>query len=123
MSKRKGGEPSPGRPVRGSQTGRPIMAALDLLGRRWILRIVWELHQQPDGFRALRTRCDGMSSSVLAIRLTELSTAGLAEATDGRYHLTPLGADLVDSMRPILDWSARWAETLSGEPGSPGHGR
>ena len=29
--------------VRGSQSGRPIMALLDLLGRRWSLRIIWEL--------------------------------------------------------------------------------
>ena len=27
------------RSVRGSRTGRPIMALLDLLGRRWSLRI------------------------------------------------------------------------------------
>jgi len=35
--------PRPGRVVRGSATGRPLMAALDLLGRRWALRILWEL--------------------------------------------------------------------------------
>ena len=29
--------------VRGSRTGRRIMALLDLLGRRWTLRILWEL--------------------------------------------------------------------------------
>ena len=27
--------PRPGQPVRGSRTGRPVMALLDLLGRRW----------------------------------------------------------------------------------------
>ena len=35
--------PVPGRKVRGSQTGRPLMAAFDLLGRRGVLRILWEL--------------------------------------------------------------------------------
>jgi DNA-binding HxlR family transcriptional regulator len=33
------------RRVRGSRTGRPVMALLDLLGRRWTLRIVWELRE------------------------------------------------------------------------------
>ena len=33
------------RSVRGSRTGRPIMALLDLLGRRWSLRIIWELRE------------------------------------------------------------------------------
>src|SRR5207237_3071394 len=57
--------PKPGRPVRGSRTGRPIMALLDLLGRRWALRILWEARHGPLSFRALRERCDGMSPSVL----------------------------------------------------------
>jgi DNA-binding HxlR family transcriptional regulator len=35
--------PRPGEPVRGSATGRPLIAALDLFGRRWSLRIIWEL--------------------------------------------------------------------------------
>ena len=51
------------------------MAALDLLGRRWALRLLWELRGGPVGARALRERCDGMSSSVLYERLTELRTA------------------------------------------------
>ena len=35
--------PLPRRRVRGSATGRPIMALLDLLGRRMTGRILWEL--------------------------------------------------------------------------------
>lgn len=35
--------PRPGVPVRGSTSGRQIMALLDILGRRWVLRIFWEL--------------------------------------------------------------------------------
>src|SRR6185436_20644032 len=64
--------PRPGRPVRGSTTGRPLMAALDLLGRRWTLRILWELRDGPVGFRDLQARCDAMSPSVLHQRLNEL---------------------------------------------------
>ena len=37
----------PGRPVRGSRTGRPVMALLDLLGRRWTLRVLSELRDGP----------------------------------------------------------------------------
>src|SRR5205823_7254699 len=57
------------RAVRGSATGRPLMAALDLLGRRWALRILWELTDGPRGARELRQRCDAMSPSVLYQRL------------------------------------------------------
>ena len=65
----------PGRPVRGSTTGRPLMAVLDLIGRRWTLRILWELRDGPQGARALRDRCDAMSPSVLYQRLAELGRA------------------------------------------------
>ena len=107
------GTPTPGRPVRGSTTGRPVMAALDLLGRRWALRIIWELHRggAPLGFRDLQRRCDDMSSSVLSTRLTELREAGITTAAPAStWQLTPLGDDLVIAMQPLLAWSRTWAE-------------
>ena len=67
---------------RGSTTGRPLMAALDLFGRRWVLRIMWELRDEPLGFRPLQRRRDGMSSSVLGQRLTELGKVALVGRTD-----------------------------------------
>jgi DNA-binding HxlR family transcriptional regulator len=100
----------PGSPVRGSRTGRPIMAALDLLGRRWCLRVLWELRDEPLGFRALRQRCDAMSTSVLRQRLVELLEAGLVDQDDEqRYRLTRLGAELSIALQPLLRWSDRWA--------------
>jgi DNA-binding HxlR family transcriptional regulator len=42
------------RAVRGSRSGRPIMVLLDLLGRRWSLRILWELRDNALTARALR---------------------------------------------------------------------
>ncbi len=87
------------------------MAALDLLGRRWSLRLLWELRAGPLGARALRQRCDGMSSSVLYDRLTELGEAGLiAKDEAGDYTLTTLGADLGSALNPLDRWSQRWAE-------------
>ena len=47
----------PGLPARGSKSGLPIMALLDLLGRRWALRLVWELRDGGQSFRALQERC------------------------------------------------------------------
>ena len=87
--------PRPGRVVRGSATGRPLMAALDLLGRRWALRILWELTDGPRGARELRQRCDAMSPSVLYQRLEDLQEAGLLRQTDDqRYELTEIGRAL-----------------------------
>jgi DNA-binding HxlR family transcriptional regulator len=107
--------PAPGRPVRGSSTGRPLMAALDLFGRKWALRILWELHGGAIGFRPLQQRCDNMSSSVLRQRLIELGDAGLvAQNEDGRYELTVLGREAHEALRPLARWSDRWASRLEG---------
>lgn len=86
------------------------MAALDLLGRRWSLRIVWELRDGAVGARALRERCDGMSPSVLYERLGELTEARLvAQTDDQRYELTDIGQALHAAIEPLDRWSRRWA--------------
>ncbi|KAB8190610.1 transcriptional regulator [Nonomuraea phyllanthi] len=110
--------PRPGVPVRGSASGRPVMAALDLLGRRWTMRILWELSHAPAGFRELQRRCERMSSSVLSTRLDDLTAARLAALHDDGYRLTPLGRDLVEALAPLSAWSRRWAEEMGDAPPS-----
>jgi DNA-binding HxlR family transcriptional regulator len=89
------------------------MAALDLLGRRWTLRVLWELRSEPLGFRELQRRCDGMSSSMLAERIGELVELRLVGRTDdGRYALTPLGRDLGRTLGPLDAWAQLWAAEL-----------
>lgn len=105
--------PRPGKPVRGSTTGRPIMAAMDLLGRRWSLRVIWELRDGPVGARALLARCAGLSSSVLYQRLGELTASGLTAATDAGYELTPTGRALGTALGPLDEWATEWAAALT----------
>ena len=70
--------------VRGSRTGRPIMVLLDLLGRRWTLRIVWELREA---------------------RLVQLDEAV-------GYRLTSLGEELLRLLLPLHVWSEKWAKAI-----------
>ena len=100
--------PKPGGRVRGSRTGRPIMALFDLLGRRWTLRLLWELRSGAESFRALQSRCDGMSPSVLNQRLAELREAGVVGRDDDGYRLTAEGQELLRAMAPLSRWAARW---------------
>ena len=96
--------------MRGSRTGRPIMALLDLLGRRWVLRILWELQHGPLSFAELRNRCDAMSPSVLNLRLAELRETGIVALRDeGGYVITTDGRSLFASLAPLQDWATRWA--------------
>jgi DNA-binding HxlR family transcriptional regulator len=96
--------------VRGSRTGRPIMVLLDLLGRRWTLRIVWELREAPRRFRELQDSI-GASPTIINTRLAELREAELVELDpDSGYRLTALGEELLQLMRPLHVWSEKWAK-------------
>ena len=106
--------PTPGRPVRGSRTGRPIMALLDLLGRRWVLRIMWELRTDAAGFRELQLRCGQMSPSVLSQRLQELRRAEVIEVLHEQYRLTAEGRELLAVLAPLSAWAKRWAQRTGG---------
>ena len=87
------------------------MALLDLLGRRWALRVLWELRDEPVGtFRELKGRCGDISSSVLAQRLRELTAAGIVARTNDGYALTADGSGLLRSLAPIDRWATQWAE-------------
>ena len=103
--------PKPGRRVRGSATGRPVMVLLDLLGRRWALRVIWELREEKRlNFRELE-QATGASPSVLNTRLTELRESGIILHDDGTgYGLTPLGTDLLARLMPLHDWADIWAK-------------
>jgi DNA-binding HxlR family transcriptional regulator len=104
-----------GRPVRGSRSGRPIVALLDLLGRRMALRILWELSRADASltFRSLQTAAD-TNPNVLNSRLKELRAAGLVDHDGGGYRLSEMGGAL---MAPLIlrlhawahDWNARLA--------------
>jgi DNA-binding HxlR family transcriptional regulator len=85
------------------------MAALDLLGRRWALRVLWELRDGPLGARELRRRCDGMSSSVLYERLRELTAAGLIVHQADQYTLTAHGQALGTAIAALDSWAEDWA--------------
>lgn len=99
--------PEIGSPVRGSKTGRPIMVALDLLGRRSTLRILWELKGEPMTFRALQDACE-TNSSLLNTRLAELRELGLVEHSGGGYDLTTEGRTLKSALIPLSEWAGQW---------------
>jgi len=98
--------------VRGSTTGRPIMVLLDLLGRRWTLRIIWELHEEAKRFRELQDAI-GASPTIVNARLAELREAGLVVLDEAAgYRLTALGRELLTLFLPLHRWSEKWAKSL-----------
>jgi DNA-binding HxlR family transcriptional regulator len=94
------------RQVRGSRTGRPVMALLDLLGRRMTLRILWELSRVdgPLTFRALQAAAD-TNPTVLNTRVKELRAAGLVTHDESGYRLTQAGGELMALLLPLYAWA------------------
>jgi len=104
--------PLPGTPVRGSKTGKPIMALFDLLGRTWALGIVWNLSKTAATFRELQSRCENISPTLLNTRLKELQGTMLIEKTIQGYALTAKGKELFDFIEPMGQWSMQWASFI-----------
>lgn len=107
MSKR------PGKAVRGSTTGRPIMILLDVLGKRWTLRILWELASEGAGtFRDIQKRCGDISPTLLNTRLKELRELNLVAHSTSGYALTQFGEALAKHLGPLDTWANEWARSL-----------
>lgn len=94
-------------------TGAPVSALFELLGRRWALRLMWELRGGDSlGFRELQSRCE-MSPSVLSQRLVDLRGAKLVETDKaGDYRLTKDGLTLLESLAPLEPFAKRWYRKL-----------
>jgi len=105
--------PLPNNPVRGSNSGVAIMAVFDLLGRKWNMRIMWELNSNSLSFRGLQERCDDMSPSVLNNRIKQLTEAKLIISTSEGYKLTELGLSLMQTLNPLRNWAVEWEEKVS----------
>jgi DNA-binding HxlR family transcriptional regulator len=104
--------PKPGKPVRGSTSGAPVMAIFDLLGRRWAMGVVWQLTDGPHTFTELQSRCDSISPTILSTRIKDLIEAKILERTLDGYQLTKIGHELFSILEPFQKWAHKWANTL-----------
>lgn len=85
-----------------------VLDLFDLLGRRWALRIIWELGTDGLTYRELATRIPDMSTSSLTQRLRDLRAAHLVEHERGSgYRLTSLGADVLARLQGLQEWASR----------------
>ena len=97
--------------LRKAKTSPPMERALQLAGRRWALRIVWELRAGPLSFRGLQAACGNISPSVLAERLHELGDLGVVENIPRLgYRLTASGERLFQVLAELSKWSAELLE-------------
>jgi DNA-binding HxlR family transcriptional regulator len=92
--------------------------ALNVLGQKWVLRIIRALGERTQRFCELQDALGGANSATLSQRLKMLEDEGLIERRAisavppwVEYSLTTKGADLRGAIAGIDRWADRWAST------------
>ncbi len=86
-------------------------AALDVVGGKWKVLILWPLHSGARRFGELRRLVPGISEKMLIQHLKELEADGIVTRRDFKevpprveYALTPFGISLSDALTPLCEW-------------------
>ncbi|MER7573750.1 helix-turn-helix domain-containing protein [Streptomyces sp. NPDC126514] len=88
-----------------------IDAAMDVIGGKWKVLILWELSVRPHRFGELRRGLPGVTEKVLAAQLRELEADGIVHREEYcevpprvEYSLTPKGVSLNTALEPLGAW-------------------
>lgn len=92
----------------------PMRQVLDMIGGKWKLAILWELHSRGVlRFTELQRAVTGITNTMLAHSLQELQEDGLVERTQYNemplkveYTLSEAGQKLVPILCGLADWGA-----------------
>lgn len=89
----------------------PLTSALEAIGGKWKMIILWWLDQEPKHFAELRRQMPGVSPKVLSQQLRELQQAGLVRRevqNDALRHVVYSLTDHGQSLHPILEAVRQW---------------
>ncbi len=95
-------------------------AAVDVIGGKWKVLILWALHEHPRRFGALKREVSGISEKMLIQQLRRLEADGIVERVvfhevppRVEYSLTELGETLNAALGPLGDWGERHMERIA----------
>jgi DNA-binding HxlR family transcriptional regulator len=101
------------------ETGCPERLVLDHITSKWGVLVLVALRDGRARWSELRRAVAGVSEKMLAQTLQTLERDGLVVRTAHAvvpphvdYHLSALGADLVDRLMPLMVWIAEHAEGI-----------
>ncbi|MBH0778677.1 winged helix-turn-helix transcriptional regulator [Nocardia bovistercoris] len=88
-----------------------MSVAIDVVGGKWKMHLMWALGAGPQRFGRLRALLDGVSEKVLAENLRHLEASGVVHREiypeippRVEYSLTPRGEELRIALAPLEDW-------------------
>ena len=98
-----------------SQQGCPIARSLDLVGDRWTILVLRDLHLGRSRFADLLRSLDGISPNLLSARLKTLEQEGLVERQlyserppRAEYVLTECGSAFGPVLSAMHDWGSAY---------------
>ncbi|APE37731.1 transcriptional regulator [Nocardia mangyaensis] len=94
--------------------------AIDVVGGKWKLHLMWVLGDGPQRFGQIRRMLDGVSEKVLTENLRQLESSGVVHREiypeippRVEYSLTPLGDTLRVALAPLERWGDQHRAELS----------
>jgi DNA-binding HxlR family transcriptional regulator len=88
-----------------------LEAALDVIGAKWKVLILWALRSEAQRFGELRRLVEGISEKMLIQHLKEMQADGVVARKDFKevpprveYALTPFGTSLYAALAPLCEW-------------------
>ena len=88
-----------------------LEAALDVIGGKWKVLILWALRSEAHRFGELRRLVPGISEKMLIQHLKEMESDGIVKRRDFKevpprveYALTSFGQSLYVALAPLCEW-------------------
>jgi DNA-binding HxlR family transcriptional regulator len=105
--------------VRDREYSCGLDAALDVVGGKWKVLILWNLRDEAHRFGELRRKVTGISEKMLIQHLKEMELDGIVTRKDFKeipprveYALTPFGASLLAALMPLCEWGQQHMERI-----------
>lgn len=100
--------------------GCGLEAALEVVGGKWKVLILWHLDGGPLRFGELRRQMPAISEKMLIQSLKELQADGIVARTDHKevpprvdYAMTPFGHSLCAALAPLCAWGQEHVERIA----------
>ena len=93
----------------------PLTHALNLIGGKWRLPIIWALSQNDTlRYNELKRKVDGITNMMLSQSLKEMESNGIVNRKQFmeipprvEYSLTDAGRDLIPALKSLAKWGKR----------------
>ena len=112
---------------RGTLYNNPVELALDVIGGKWKMPILWRLKDRTWRHGELRRSLGGITAKMLTQHLRELEADGMLTRTVYAevpprvdYAITELGRTAVEPIQALRAWGTLYRERAEPQPTDPG---